>query len=353
MSTVTSASESTVQSGTASRKRGCLFYVKRGLLVLIILLVGIPVVGMIYQAAAESSDRQTYPPPGQLVNIDGHMMHLHCTGEGGPAIILEAGAFSFSSEWYWVQQQLSETNRVCSYDRAGNGWSEPADGLRDGVTLMRELHSLLAAADIPGPYVLAGHSLGGPLIRIYAQQYPDAVLGLVLVDSAVPYAWPEVSGFEQWRAQNESAYALLTVLQRVGAARIIINREFQGYSYPPEIVNQLTAFKATAQGVDTWDAEFRLAQWELGQQSQAAEDLGALPVIVMWASYPDVIAPDERAYLESVWHSVPEFSSDSLVLSVEGSNHGSIIGNEPYAQQVSDAILDVIDAARTGEALAQ
>src|SRR5690606_9222563 len=134
----------------------------------------------------------------------------------GPTIILEAGAFSFSSEWYWVQQQISETNRVCSYDRAGNGWSEPADGLRDGVTLMHELHNLLAAADIPGPYVLAGHSLGGPLSRIYAQQYPDEVLGLVLVDSAVPYSWPKVSDFEQWKAQNESAYELMTILQRVG-----------------------------------------------------------------------------------------------------------------------------------------
>jgi pimeloyl-ACP methyl ester carboxylesterase len=353
MSTGASASESHVTAQKDQRKRGCLFYVKRGLLALVILTVGIPVAGVMYQSAAEASDRQAYPPPGQMVNVDGHRLHLHCTGEGGPTIILEAGAFSFSSEWYWVQQQLSETHKVCSYDRAGNGWSEPVTGLRDGVTLMRELHGLLVAAGIPGPYVLAGHSLGGPFIRIYAQQYPAEVLGLVLVDSAVPYAWSEVSGFEQWKAQNESAYGLLTVLQRVGAARIIIQREFQGYSYPPEIVNQLTAFKATAQGVDTWDAEFRLAQWDLGQQSRAAEDLDELPVIVMWASYPDVTAPEERAYLESVWASVPEFSSNSRVLTVEGSNHGSIIGNEQYAQQVSDAILDVIEAAETGEPLAQ
>ena len=334
-------------------KRGCLFYVKRGLMTLIILLVGIPVVGMIFQAAAEASDRQAYPPPGHMINVDGHMMHLYCTGEGNPTIILEAGAFSFSSEWYWVQQQLSETNKVCSYDRAGNGWSEPATGLRDGVTLMRELHGLLVAADIPGPYVLAGHSLGGPLIRIYAQQYPDETLGVVLVDSAVPYMWPEISGFEQWKAQNESAYGLLTVLQRVGAARVILQREFQGYNYPPEIVNQLTAFKATAQGVDTWDAEFRLAQWELSQQSQAAEELGELPVIVLWASYPDVTAPEEREHLESVWASVPEFSTNSQVLTVEGSNHGSIIGNEAYAQQVTNAIRDGIVAAETGERLAR
>jgi pimeloyl-ACP methyl ester carboxylesterase len=252
-----------------------------------------------------------------------------------------------------VQQQISETHKVCSYDRAGNGWSEPADGLRDGLTLVRELHNLLAAADIPGPYVLVGHSLGGPLNRIYTTQFQDEVQGLVLVDSAVPYVWPEVSDFEQWKTQNESAYFLLTLLQRIGAARIIIQREFQTYSYPPEVVDQLTAFKATAQGVDAWDGEFRQAQWELGQQAQAAEDLGALPVIVLWASNPDLTAPEERAYLESVWASVPEFSSNSRVRIVEGSNHGSIIGSEQYAQHVTGAILDVIEAAETGESLAQ
>lgn len=347
------ATSITMPSDREQRQRGFLFYVKRALLVLIILLVGIPLTGVIYQAAAEASDRQAYPPPGQMVNVDGHLIHINCTGAGSPTVILEAGAYSFSTEWYWVQQQLASTNKVCSYDRAGNGWSEPAAGQRDGLTLVRELHDLLIAADIPGPYVLAGHSLGGPLNRIYASQYPDEVLGLVLVDSAVPYVWAEVSSFEQWKAQNESAYALMAVLQRIGAARIIISREFQGYSYPADIVNQLTAFKATAQGVDTWDAEFRLAQWNLGQQSQAAEDLGDLPVIVMWASHPEITAPDERNYLESVWASIPAFSSNYLVLSVEGSDHGSILGKEQYAQQVSDAVLNVIDAAQVGERLAQ
>ena len=341
------------QPASRSGRRGCLFYVRRILLVLLALVVAIPILGIICEAAAEASDRQAYPPPGQMVNVDGHQMQLYCTGEGSPTVILEAGAYSFSTEWYWVQRQLSITHKVCSYDRAGNGWSEAAAGLRDGLTLMRELHSLLAAADIPGPYVLAGHSLGGPLIRIYADQYPDEVLGLVLVDSAVPYTWPEVSNFEQWKSQNESAYMLMTVLHRVGAARIIINREFQGYSYPPEVVNQLTAFKATAQGVNTWDAEFRLAQWDLGQQSLVAEDLGTLPVIVMWASHPEITIPADREYLESVWASVPAFSANSRVVSVEGADHGSILGKEEYAQQVSDAVLDVIASAQTGQALTQ
>lgn len=353
MTTTMTVNETKVQSQISQSKRGCQFYIKRGLLVLVILLIGVPVAGATYQMIAEASDRQAYPPPGQMINVDGHMMHLYCTGKGSPTILLEAGAYSFSSEWYWVQQQLSETNKVCSYDRPGNGWSEPVAGLRDGLTLMRELHSLLAAADISGPYVLAGHSLGAPLNRIYASQYPDEVLGLVLVDSAVPYVWSEVSESELWKSQNESAYALMMILQRVGVARIIIQREFQGYNYPPQVVNQLTAFKATAQGVNTWDSEFRLAQWELGQQSRAAEALGELPVIVMWASYPDVTAPQERAYLESVWASVPEFSSNSRIMTVEGSNHGSILGNEQYAQQVSDAVLDVIKAAQTGGPLTQ
>jgi hypothetical protein len=105
---IATTGETIKQPTSVSRQRGCLFYIKRGLIALAILLVGIPALGMTYQMVAEASDRQAYPAPGQMVNVDGHMIHLHCTGEGEPTIILEAGAFSFSSEWYWVQQQMTE-----------------------------------------------------------------------------------------------------------------------------------------------------------------------------------------------------------------------------------------------------
>ena len=193
MRSTTVASESITQPQTASRKRGVGFYIKRGLLIILLLLVVIPLLGMAYQVVAEASDKASYLPPGQMVTVEGHQMHINCTGTGSPTIILESGAYSFSSEWYWVQRQLESTNRVCSYDRAGNGWSEPVSGPRDGLTIVHELHALLQAANVPAPYIMVGHSLGGVTNSIYANQYPGEVQGLVLVDFSGP-DWSELVG---------------------------------------------------------------------------------------------------------------------------------------------------------------
>ncbi|MEZ4672551.1 MAG: alpha/beta hydrolase [Anaerolineae bacterium] len=335
-------------------KRGCLFYFKRGVLVLVALLVVIPVLGMAYQTVAEASDKGSYPPPGQMVVVDGHQLHINCTGAGSPTIILEAGAYSFSSEWYWVQRQLESTNRVCSYDRAGNGWSEAVSGPRDGLTIVHELHALLQAASVPPPYIMVGHSLGGVTNPIYANQYPGEVQGLVLVDSAVPIGlnWSDVE-FQAYMDANASAYGIMMTLGRVGALRFIIRNEFRGYGYPQQIVDELTAFKSTLTDVNTWDAEVRLAQWELSQQANAVKDAGEMPLVILWAGHPELTAPEDRAKLESIWALVSVTSSNSDTRVVDGSDHGSIIGNEAYAAQVTQAVHDVLESVRSGQPLAQ
>jgi pimeloyl-ACP methyl ester carboxylesterase len=339
--------------GTLSppRRRGILFYIKRILKWTGILLLSILIAGVVYQVVASEIDRRNILPPGQMVDVNGHRMHLYCTGEGSPTVILEAGAYSFSPEWVWVQGQLAATNRVCSYDRAGNGWSDPVDGSRDGLTLVHELHDLLGAARVESPYVIVGHSLGGVLAPIFASQYPDEVLGLVLVDSAIPRVWTEVSEFDEYKSQNQTAYWIMSGLTRLSVIRLILPPEFQSYGYPPEATAQLTAFKATAQGVDVWDAEVRLAQWDLGHQMQAATDLGDLPIVVMWASHPEITAPEDRTMLEEIWALLPTFSSNTIIRVVDGANHGSINGNEQYAQQITTATREVIHAAQTGEPL--
>jgi pimeloyl-ACP methyl ester carboxylesterase len=353
--TSTVSSRPTSGAGSGPRRRGCLFFTGRGLKWLSIGILAILALGFAYQTIATEMDKRGYPPPGQMVNVNGHMMHITCTGQGSPTIILEAGAFSFSTEWYWVQQQLATTNRVCSYDRAGNGWSEPVPGLRDGLNIVRELHSLLQAAKVPGPYVMVGHSLGGVTNPIYAAQYPDDVVGMVLVDSAVPIGLvlPDTNTVERYIADNQSAYMLMSGLVRFGAARFIISNEFRGYGYPSEAATRLTAFKSTVQAVDTWDAEVRLAQAELGQQAKAAQDLGARPLIVLWAGHPEITKPEDRAKLKSIWEKVAVFSSNSATRIIDGADHGSIIGNEQYAAQVSAAVREVIASVRTGQPLAK
>lgn len=130
--------------------------------------------------------RATKPPPGALYTVGGRKMRINCTGSGSPTIILEAGSGGDGLVWGGVQPILSKTTRVCSYDRAGLGWSEPRPGPRDADHIANELHELLISAHVTGPIVLMGHSGGGLYIRYYAWRYPTDVAGFVFVDSATP-----------------------------------------------------------------------------------------------------------------------------------------------------------------------
>ena len=111
-------------------------------------------------------------------------LYLHCSGSGSPTVILEAGYNDISETWSLVQPEVARFTHVCAYDRAGLGQSDPVTEDRDSYQVVNELHSLLLDAEIDGPYVLAGHSLGGVYVRLYADQYPEDVAGLVLVDSS-------------------------------------------------------------------------------------------------------------------------------------------------------------------------
>ena len=173
-----------VQDKPAGRRRGCLGCLGRGAIGSLVFLAIVMVAGAIYQAAASASDLKKYPPPGQLYDIGGHKLHLYCTGEGSPTVILEAGAASPALAWYLVQKEVAGFTRVCSYDRAGFGWSDPGSGPLSSEQVAANLHNLLETAQVPGPYILVGHSAGGVYIRSYTRQYPSEVLGLVSVDSS-------------------------------------------------------------------------------------------------------------------------------------------------------------------------
>jgi len=123
-----------------------------------------------------------WPPPGELVAVNGSRMHIRCTGTGSPVVVMEAGSTDISLSWAKVQPGVAEFSRVCSYDRLGYGWSDPLDGPVTARGVTSRLHSLLGAANVSPPYVLVGHSLGGEYVRYYASRYPDEVSGIVLVD---------------------------------------------------------------------------------------------------------------------------------------------------------------------------
>jgi pimeloyl-ACP methyl ester carboxylesterase len=124
--------------------------------------------------------------PGQLIDVGGHRLHLNCTGAGTPTVVLEPGGGELSSNLGWITPAVARDSRVCVYDRAGRGWSEPASTAQDGAQIATDLHRLLQRGHVRGPYVLAGHSFGGLYVLTFAARYPDQVAGMVLVDSTAP-----------------------------------------------------------------------------------------------------------------------------------------------------------------------
>jgi pimeloyl-ACP methyl ester carboxylesterase len=154
----------------------------------LVALVGVAIVsGIAFEHWSRWSVAREYPPPGQLVDVNGRKLHLNCSGSGEPTVILEHGWTYYGSvSWVLVQPEIAKSNRVCSYDRAGNMWSDRRKPVPVGVEIIEDLRSALEGADESPPYILVGHSFGGVIMRIFADKYPAEVVGLVFVDSSHP-----------------------------------------------------------------------------------------------------------------------------------------------------------------------
>lgn len=149
-------------------------------------LLLIAAAGAAYNAGSLAYYRHRAGVPGKLYTVNGAPMHIYCTGQGAPAIVLETGLGDDFTIWAKVQPALAKITRVCSYDRSGWGWSPARAGVRDADTIAAELHQLLAAAGVQAPFVLMGHSIAGLYLRSYAAHYPAQLAGMVLVDAATP-----------------------------------------------------------------------------------------------------------------------------------------------------------------------
>ncbi|MBZ0301275.1 MAG: alpha/beta hydrolase, partial [Anaerolineae bacterium] len=337
-----------------NRRRGCLFTIGRGLKWFGIVLVTLIVLGVFYQTIATELDKGKYAPRGQLYTVNGHRMHLVCMGEGSSAVILQAGGVAESLWWYRVQNQLAAHTQVCAYDRAGLGWSEAATEPRDALTIVGELHNLLEQAGVPAPYVLAGHSYGAILTRIYASQYPQEVTAIVLIDSGLlaPKHFETQNAFDQWKTSNDLLQAVVWAMTRTGLMRLLLPGQFQQWGFPPDTIGELTAVRSPNQVFDTDYAERVPAMWALTEASAAAENFGDFPLAVLWASNTFAMM-QQYPNLAELSAELATYSSNSLTQIIEGADHGSILGNEAYAQEVTDAILDVIASVETDQPLAQ
>ena len=232
------------------------------------------------ESITRSKYRTEYPPPGQMVSLETHDIHLHCVGTGTPTVVFEADLDQYGSlTWDSVQNEIGNFTRACSYDRAGIMWSEPGPRPRDGETIAGELAAVLETAGEDSPFVLVGHAFGGAYVRIFAGQNPDAVCGMVLVDSSHPEMFTRFAefGIEQ-ETPDKQIRPLILLLSHLG-----MPGRFKGnlYHLSPDVYDPTQAF--LPQSSMAWFDENVEAPDTLAQAGQV-ESLGNIPLIVLAAA---------------------------------------------------------------------
>lgn len=256
----------------------------RWLVRVVVLVVGLILAGTIYESVAEVADIQAYPPLGQMVDVGGYRLHINCTGTGSPTVVIDAGLGGWSLTWNSIQEEVAKTTRVCTYDRAGMGYSEASPLPRTAGQFAYELHTLLERANIEGPYVLVGHSLGGLTVRIFAHDYPTEVAGLVLIDSMSPGQMTQPSAeIAPQTSYQPSAFSLPFFLGRIGLVRLLAEPLGLIQHLPAETQPAYAAFAVTPQTAQTFVDEFSNVQVSLAQ-ADAVSSFGDLPLIVLTAA---------------------------------------------------------------------
>jgi len=187
-------------------------------------------IALVFTSHAQAKDKAY---PGELINVGTHRLHIYCIGEGSPSVIIDSGIGGFSLEWFRVQNNLSNDVKICSYDRAGYGWSDPGPRPRTTIRIARELKTLLIEAKIPAPYLLVGHSFGGYNVRYFASEYPEQTAGLVLIDSSHPQQF-NTEEFKRIKAK-------LPLRKYKHSVRVRLITPIIAKNYPPE--NKRVAYR--------------------------------------------------------------------------------------------------------------
>jgi pimeloyl-ACP methyl ester carboxylesterase len=333
------------ESQKARPRRGPGLWIRRGLVWLIAGLLALAVIGAVYQSIATEIDQRTYPPPGELVNVGNHSLHIDCVGEGSPTVILEAASGGMSAHWARVQQRLAQTTRVCAYDRAGLGWSERGPEPRNARQISSELHILLeGAAGTQGPYVLVGHSYGGLYARMYAARYSEEVAGVVLIDSSHPEQFTRSPEGRAMYEQIKRLGAVLPFLTRLGVIRL--SNYFPAHPDLPQHQRaRIEAFNSSTQHVVATVEEFR-ATPETTAQVRSTQSVGDKPLAVVSAG------EQPSGWLE-MQDELAALSPNSLHRVVDGATHVSLLYDKGDAQVTSAAIEQVVEAVRNNRPLSR
>lgn len=302
--------------------------------------------GFGYQLAGSFSDRDiTSAPPGVLVSAGGSRLHLYCTGSGDKTIVLEAGGLSFSANWALIQEGLEAKARVCSYDRAGLGWSQELEAPHTAQVAADQLWALLRAAGEPTPYVLVGHSLGGALILAYAALGKSDIAGLVFIDSGPPGSHDRMP--DHMRAYFEEAATasrILPVLAHLGLMRLKARGMDLGDDLPPGADAAFRAFFSMPAHIAAGAAEFRVAN-DTATIGEVLRDLGDIPVIAIIGRHDH---NDVAGYAELGLNYHRELAALSRsrgeLIHMKDAGHAELLGSRRYTDPIIAKILQVAAA---------
>jgi pimeloyl-ACP methyl ester carboxylesterase len=213
-----------------------------GIIVLVVIL------GAGYEAAGRRRAARDFPPPGKLVDIGGRRMQIDCRGSGSPIVVLESGLDIYGSlSWATVHDSLARTTRVCAYSRAGVMWSDPRDGSHAARAVAEDLHATLAAAGEKPPFVLVGHSIGGPYVMTYTKLYGPEVAGLVFVDASHPDQVRRLSVVpSSTMAESVRPLKMADALTWTGMPRFVAGRAEAAPGVPDAAMRAINAYASTS-----------------------------------------------------------------------------------------------------------
>jgi pimeloyl-ACP methyl ester carboxylesterase len=331
----------------------------------------IAVVAGCLSALAQSTPPQPIAPPGKLVDAGGHRLHINCTGQGSPTVVLEAGARDFSLVWALVQPHAAQSTRTCSYDRAGYAWSEAGPEPRTIAQIVLELHTLLENAGEKGPYVLVGASLGGPIVRVFANTYPKDVSGMVLVDSmhedGMLFINNKMTRIRETSQKRDVPAPQATMKTGAESAEPLVMRSLRITTLgagnargklPPDLQRVWTIARKQDKYKHATDSEFLFLPEELDrlhtETAAKPQPLGSKPLIVLTREAAFNRATDGVSAAEldgdrkSLQEKLAGLSLNSRFFVVKNSGH-EIHLYQPDV--VSDAIREVVQAAKTGARL--
>jgi pimeloyl-ACP methyl ester carboxylesterase len=320
------------------------------------LVIVLLVAGVVFQFVMTRIDARRYPAPGELVDVDGNSLHLYCTGEpGAPTVVMDSGLGGTILDWQLVQPEVAKFARVCTYDRAGMGWSYPGTQPRTSRQIIKELHTLLGNAGVRGPYVLVGHSFGGTNMQVYASQYPDEVAGMVLVDSAL-----EDERTVPLTKSLQPSPVLLKILATIGVTRLsyTLGGETLGQT-SPDFEDEQAAISSHRKQIFAVADETSSLEESFDENRAAPMSLGDKPLIVLTAGPLPLEVLTSGGLSQDQARQIDALHSESQAdLTQHSQNAKQIItedsGHYIHVEQpdlVIDTIRQVVEAARNGSSV--